>query len=326
MTKTDLLLDVVVFIAVVAFVEGLFTLLHEMRHGPDKPINRRLQAIAAHGNDHGAALASLLRKPMAEGLPWLKSLLRGTLLLRLERLIATSGLRISTQRVVLYIGILTLVLFLTFNALSHRNLASLFAAAALGIAIPLVIIMRVRNKRAARVTAQLPDALDMMVRSMRAGHPVPAGIGLVAREMQDPLGTEFGIVHDEMAYGLDLRQALEKMRDRLGLSEINYMVVAIRIQYATGGSLAEVLASLASIIRERGKLRAKAKAMSAEARLSGKILGALPILVVLGINLLNPTFYSAVPESTGLQIALGTAASMVLLGWFLLRKFTNFTV
>jgi len=175
----------------------------------------------------------------------------------------------------------------------------------------------------ARILAQMPDALDMLVRSVRAGHPVPTGVGLVAREMSPPIATEFAAVFDEMSYGIDLRQALEKMSRRLRMIEIDYMVAAIRIQSSTGGNLAEVLASLSRVMREKVKLKAKILALSAEARFSGLVLSALPILVVAGLQLLNPHYYDIARDHPSLKWILGTAAVVTLVGIVLVRKIVH---
>jgi tight adherence protein B len=166
----------------------------------------------------------------------------------------------------------------------------------------------------------------MLVRSLRAGHPVMTGINLVAQEMPDPIGTEFGLVFDEMSYGLDIRESLEKMASRLKVLEIDYMVVAIRVQQGTGGSLAEILTSFVSVMRQRQLLHAKVKAVSAEARLSAKILGGLPIVVVGAITLINPHYYDEAKTNPGLAYVLGGAALLALTGILLLRRVTNIRV
>ena len=130
-----------------------------------------------------------------------------------------------------------------------------------------------------------------MVRSMRAGHPVSVAVTLVARELSDPIGTEFGMVADEMTYGLDLEAALQNMCMRVGQQDLPFVLVAISIQSRTGGNLAEVLSNLSRVIRDRFKLRRRVKAMSAEGRMSAGALSLIPLLVFLAVNLLAPGFY-----------------------------------
>src|SRR5207245_8135668 len=128
-----------------------------------------------------------------------------------------------------------------------------------------------------RSAEEPPAALDRFVRSVRAGHPIPTAIRMIAVEMPAPSGTEFGMVLDSMKYGLDLRDALQRMTQRVPVPELQYMVGAIRIQHAAGGNLAEILGSLSSIMRERLNLYMKVKALSAESRLSGKVLACIPV-------------------------------------------------
>jgi tight adherence protein B len=199
-------------------------------------------------------------------------------------------------------------------------------ALALGIGGPLLWIVYIRRRRMLRITAQLPDALDMLVRSLRAGHPVATGVGLVAREMNPPIATEFGAVFDEMSYGVDLRQAFEKMSQRLRIIEIDYMIAAMRIQSSTGGNLAEVLGALSNVMREKVKLKAKILALSAEARFSGVVLAALPILVVIALFLLNPHYYDIAKDHPVLKWILGAAAGEMLVGIVLVRKIVHIRV
>jgi tight adherence protein B len=166
----------------------------------------------------------------------------------------------------------------------------------------------------------------MFVRSLRAGHPVPGAIRLVANEMPAPLGTEFGIVFDGITYGLDLREALQRMTRRIPAAEVSYLAGTIRIQHAAGGSLATVLSSLAHVMRERLKLELKVKALSAESRFSGKILAAIPFAVVVVILMRNPGFYAEASTNTGLALILYFAVFLVFVGIYLLRRIVNIRV
>jgi tight adherence protein B len=193
----------------------------------------------------------------------------------------------------------------------------------LGAMLPLWFIGHLRRRRYGKIASQLPDALDMLCRSMRAGHPVASGIKMVSEEMPDPIGTEFGLVYDEMSYGMDLRQSLEKMSRRLRIFEINYMITSMRLQAGTGGNLAEILGSLANVIRERKKLHDKVRALSAEARLSGKILGALPFGVVTILVIINPHYYDGARTNLLLMSILVGAVALCFVGIFLLRRVVN---
>ena len=142
--------------------------------------------------------------------------------------------------------------------------------------------------------AQFPDALDMIVRSLRAGHPVPIAITMVAREMRDPIGSEFGIVVDEITYGADLETALRNLYFRIGQDDLPLFVTAVAIQGSTGGNLGEILENLSAVIRQRFKMRRKIRALAAEGRASALILSSLPIAMFLIIQIVAPDFYASV--------------------------------
>ena len=147
--------------------------------------------------------------------------------------------------------------------------------------LPLLLLRRARNKRIKKFAGQLPDALDMIVRSLRAGHPTTVAIALVAREMPDPLGTEFGIVSDEITFGLSLEQAVRKLSQRVGFEGLHLLSVSLSIQAKTGGNLTEILSNLSSVLRERQKLRLKIRALSAEGRMSAWIISLFPVVMLV---------------------------------------------
>ena len=142
----------------------------------------------------------------------------------------------------------------------------------------------------------MPDALDIIVRSLHSGHPINSAIAMVAEEMPDPIGSEFGIAVDEITYGLDLRQALENMSLRIDHQDLQYIIISIKIQHGTGGNLAEVLTNVSTVIRRRFHMYRKIKAISAEGRWSAYILSALPFIVLGAITILNPAYYKGVED------------------------------
>jgi tight adherence protein B len=203
---------------------------------------------------------------------------------------------------------------------------AIFASLAVGIVLPILYLKNRRSERIKQFSEQLPDALDIMVRSLQAGHPISAAMGLVTKEMADPIGTEFGITVDEMTYGLDLRDALQNMGRRLEVQDFQYVVVTINIQSETGGNLAEVLQNLSFVIRERFRMFKKIKALSSEGRISAIILSATPFLTGATILVASPTYYLQVAEDPlFLPLMLGSLALM-LTGIFVMFRMVNFRV
>jgi tight adherence protein B len=315
---------VVAAVAGVAFVGGVYFLLFDQTGRARRQADQRL--FATPGNEEQAAAAELLRRrSYTFGMsPWLAQLFSTSPIRWFDNLVASGGIGGSPDKVMLYMVIATIGIVVVLSLFLHWPLSwCLAAGAGGGVLLPIWILIKARHRRLAKITDQLPDALDMLVRSLRAGHPVSTGIGMIAEEMPDPIGREFGIVYDEMSYGLDLRQALEKMSDRLGHYVIDYLVVAMRVQYGTGGNLAEILTSLSDVLRERSRLQGKVRALSAESRLSGRILSGLPVAVVLVLMYINPHYYDAAWTNVYLASILAGAGGLLLLGIVLLRRFVN---
>jgi tight adherence protein B len=222
---------------------------------------------------------------------------------------------------------LSLVLWILMLVASPLSpLASLPMAIIMGISIPVVLLLRKKRLRLKAFQEQLPDALDMMVRSLRAGHPIRASMTLVADEMADPMGSEMGITVDEVTYGLDLREALENLRRRVPLMDLQYMVVTINIQYGTGGNLGEILSNLSSVIRDRFRLLKKVDALSAEGRLAAVVVGVIPAVIGVGMSLINPVYYTeAMGHKAFLPIAIGTVV-LYFISMFAIYKIVNIRV
>lgn len=266
----------------------------------------------------------LRRRTLADGLsPWLAEILLTRRIADFEALIAGSGTRHSPARVLIGMGFVVVVGTLGLTLAGYEGVRSFAGGLIVGAVLPLLVLMRMRRSRLANLVMQLPDAIDTLVRSLRAGLPIPIGIRMIASDMPDPVRTEFRHVCDAMSYGLDLREALEQLARRLQVAEVKYMVAAIRIQYTSGGNLAEVLSSLSAVMRERVRFKMKVKALSAESRLSGNIMAAAPFLVVGGMFYLHPEFYKDVPGSPLLRAIMGGAAVLIFVGIVLMRRLVN---
>jgi tight adherence protein B len=215
-------------------------------------------------------------------------------------------------------------------AMAMRVLFSLSLAAVLAtftivvVVFPLLWLRRARKRRVAKFEAQLPDALDMIVRSLRAGHPASVAIALVAREMPDPIGTEFGIVSDEITFGLSLEQAARKLSERVGFEGLHLLSVSLSIQSKTGGNLTEILANLSKVLRERRKLRMKIRSISAEGRMSAIIISMFPIVMFGILALVTPSYYGDVWGSPIIAPVFIIFGAWALLGDFIMYRMVNF--
>ena len=210
----------------------------------------------------------------------------------------------------LFIGIPTLVAFGLFVLV--------------GILLPILVLRRARNRRITRFAAQLPDALDMIVRSLRAGHPTSVAIALVAREIADPLGTEFGIVSDEITFGLSLEQAVRKLSERVGFEGLHLLSVSLAIQARTGGNLTEILSNLAKTLRERQKLKMKVRALSAEGRWSAILLSCFPLAMFAILLVVAPSYYGKVWGDPLIVPVFTVFGSWALIGDYIMYRMINF--
>ncbi|RUX41490.1 type II secretion system F family protein, partial [Mesorhizobium sp. M4A.F.Ca.ET.050.02.1.1] len=190
--------------------------------------------------------------------------------------------------------------------------------------LPVMSLRFQRGRRLKRFGMQLPEALELITRGLKAGHPVPVAISMVAREMPDPIGTEFGVIADEVTYGSDLVSALNSLFDRVGHEDLPLFVTAVSIQNSSGGNLREILDGLSSTIRERGKLRRKVRAISTEGRMSAYILTAVPALLFAAIMVMMPQFYKSVWGEPKTWYLLGGSVTWLMLGNAIMFKMSNF--
>ncbi len=242
-----------------------------------------------------------------------------------RKLLIQSGLRISIGRFATYCILLFILASVALRfATTLPAIVVAVIALAVCVLLPIQIVRIMRSRRQNGFSQQLPDALDIIVRSLRSGHPVPVAIALVGREMQDPAGSEFGLAVDEMTYGLDLPRALKNLADRVGIEDLSLLVTAVSLQSQSGGNLSEVLGNLSRVMRERFQLRRKVRAFSAEARFSGVGLSVLPIVIASLVYLQNPNYYLDVwDEPIFIPVWVGLALWSIL-GDVVMYKMINF--
>ena len=201
---------------------------------------------------------------------------------------------------------------------------ALAASAAASFGIPLIALIGLRNKRLTKLMNQLPDALDLMSRGLIVGHPLNVTVNSVATDMRDPIGTEFGIIQDQVSYGDDIVTAFNGFADRVELEDARYLAVSVAIQHGTGGNLARVLQVLSKVIRDRATMRQKIQAISAEGRLSAMILTILPIAIFGIINITTPGFYGDVQGDPLFRPFAIAVVSLIVMQAIILNRLVNF--
>lgn len=283
-------------------------------------VNRRLKIFNEAKSQHDVLL--LLRRERG-----LSSEGRYRLpLVWFNRLVLQSGLGVSASRLAAMAVVPASLVFAVVTRFAQDPvLAGGGAVAAAGL-MPILGLYYLRGKRRKRFEAMLPDAVDVMVRSLRAGHPLPIAITMVGREMADPIGTEFGMTADEMTYGLDLETAMSNMNARVGQEDLALLAVAISIQARTGGNLAEILHNLAGVLRARFKMRRRIKAVSAEGRASAIGLSVLPCAVFVIMNAVAPDFYGEIWSEPLTLKVLGFAVALMAVGNMIMFRMVNFRI
>jgi tight adherence protein B len=210
--------------------------------------------------------------------------------------------------------------------LTHQLLAAPVAAVLFGVGGPIMFLKVMGTRRAQALGHQLPQALEIVVRSLEAGHPVPTAIALVGREMADPIGTEFGMASDEIAYGGTLEQAIERMSQRCQHPDVDLFAATVRLQERAGGNLTGLLKLNASTVRERHRMRLKIKAATAEGRMSAVILTAAPFVAGGALTLISPAFYGAVIHERFIQTGLAGMFVWVLIGNMVMRRMVDMRI
>ncbi len=249
-----------------------------------------------------------------------------TPLIYLNKLILQSGARIGLSGVALSaLACAAAAGCIAFLAGAGAFLCAL-AAVATGVGLPIVVLRAMRDGRQRRFEEQLPEAIDTIVRSLKAGHALSLAIVTVSRHLPDPIAAEFKVTAAEMSYGLDLETAMVNLHTRVGQADLGLLALSVSIQSQTGGNLAEILSSMARIIRERFKLRRKAHALASEARVSAYVLTALPVLLLGVLWLISPGYYGDIWGMDYVKPVLGGAAVWMLLGDYVMYRMSRIRV
>ncbi|MGL5839169.1 MAG: type II secretion system F family protein [Sphingorhabdus sp.] len=322
---------IAVFAAVFLISERLIATLRQRGKG-SRAINKRLKMI--EGGLDREIVSSRLRKS-APGTFANASGIVGRLGRSVERAAIASGLPMAPNQIMIGMAMATAavsgVILLGAGIAGYSiGLGTIQLAVVLGLCfgsgIPIMILSRMAEKRRKKMQEQFPVALDIFVRGLRSGHPIGSALDLLTKEMEDPLGSEFGLVVDEVAYGADLRDALQNMADRWGIDDIQMFVVSLSVQNETGGNLAEILSNLSNVIRERHSMYMKVRALSSEGRMTAVILTALPVLALSALFLTNPAFYIDIAQDPIFPIGFISLIVLYIIGFITIRRMIDLKV
>ncbi|UOA31115.1 hypothetical protein DSM110093_00875 [Sulfitobacter sp. DSM 110093] len=310
-----------IFIGVLVLVEGLYLVAFGKSISLNSRVNRRLEML-----EKGARREEVLdklRKEMQQHMNAKSIPLYSLLSERAQK----AAIAFTPQQLLMIMAGLAAVAFLglTIGTDASVSVRALMAIA-MGVGAVFFWVSHKAGKRMAMIEEQLPDAVELMVRSLRVGHPFSNAISIVSKEIQDPLASEFGVIADEAAYGRDLGEALKDMAERLDMQDLRFLAVAVTIQQQSGGNLAEILAGLAKVIRARFRLFRRVKAITAEAKWSGKFLSGFPLAALVVINLGDPHYYDEVRDHPYFIPACFLVGIFLVLNLFVMRILTNIKV
>jgi tight adherence protein B len=292
----------------------------------DQIEKRMQQMLREHGPEATKRELELLKQELLSDIPLFHRLmLRFQVFNQLQDMLRQADVKINVNTFILFslasgvVGSLALLFF--SGSLIGALMGMLILAA-----VPLLLVMRKRRKRFRLFLEQLPDALELMVRSLQAGHSFSSALQMVATEMPDPISREFGKAYEEQNLGLNIKIALENLVERVPILDLKLCVTAVLIQREIGGNLSEVLQNISHTIRERFRIQGEIRVKSAQARLSGYIVSALPFFLFFWINIVNPKYMNSLYEHEWGMTILGGAIVMQVIGWLIIKKIVNIEV
>ncbi|HWL93683.1 MAG TPA: type II secretion system F family protein [Phycisphaerae bacterium] len=309
---------------------AIFSLVRDLRKPDSRRVQDRLREKSGFDGGTDASTeklvkASILRtKREAESLIG-QALSKLSVIGALQRMLDQANLNLGASSVLMYLTGLSAISYIAgyFLKLELWLTISLAVGAFL---LPLIVVFIMRKIRLNKFLNQLPDVFELMSQALRAGHSLPNAILVISQQLHDPVRSEFARVFHEQNLGIKIEDSLKNMAKRIGMMDVNFFVTAVCIQRQTGGDLAEVLDNISGVIRERIKLFGMVKALTAEGRLSGWVLLALPIVVFVLEMVVNPAYADKLLDTQIGNYMLITGAVMQLLGLAMIQKIVNIKV
>jgi len=314
---------VLIFMACVFVIEMVHYAYRNMRNQDLGKVRKRLRTLTREKHDSGT---SILRRRALSRVPLFhRALLRLPLAKRLDRVLQQADVRYTLGFFMQLMVFLGAIGFFGCWLVTRNHLLSTLVAALLG-GIPLFHLHSKKRQRMQKFQRQLPDALELIARALRAGHAFSSGMKLAADELDDPVGTEFDATLDEINFGVSVPDALKNLSSRVDCPDLKYFVVSVIVQRETGGNLAEIIESIAHLIRERFKLQGRIRVLAAEGKLSAIILLILPFLVVIALRFINPDYITTlVTDPIGKGMA-ATGAFLMIMGVLVMKRMINIKV
>ena len=320
----DLLIAMTIFILTLALIEGTYYALRRMRSREKREVLRRLRGYST--TEYEREIIDIMRKSMLSEVPWLNRMLLSIRWTdKLSRMIEQSGTESTLGVFILLSIVLASGGFVIGLWVASNALLSLIIAFFLGV-FPFLYVYLKKKRRMEKFQRQLPDALDLIARALKAGHAFTSGLKMVGDELEEPVGTEFEKTLHEINFGSGIPEALKNLTQRVDCPDLRFFINSVIIQRETGGNLAEILAKIAYLIRERFKLQNRVQVLSAEGKLSAIILIAIPFVIALALSVLNPVYINTLFIDPVGKALVAFALLMMVLGIIVMKRMIKIRV
>jgi tight adherence protein B len=319
-----ILVVIVIFAIVFLAIQTSILAYRSIRYPNRSKIKERLKAFSSE--EYDVSITDIRKKRILSKIPFINRLLSGAATVnRLETLVMQADSKYPVGFFLLLTAVLALSGYTVGLLIWRHHLISLLLSVPLACS-PIFYLVLKKKKRMSRFEAQLPEALDLIARALKSGHAFASGMKMVAEEFGNPLGAEFRETMEEIHYGASTEDALKSLTLRVDCPDLKYFVISVILQRETGGNLAEIIESIAYIIRERFKLQGKIRILSAEARFSALILILLPFITVIAMHFLNPDYISTLLSTELGRTSIGIALGMMFIGVLVMKRIIKIRV
>lgn len=320
-----LLIAVITFIVVALLVLGIWMLAST--DSSQEVVKKRMSAVRkAERRGETSLNLKLVRDELMSSVPLMhRILMQWAWASKLQDFVVQAGMTMKPAKLILFSAVLGLGSYVVAG-MFYSHFYVTIPALILGAAIPFMVVAVKRQRRLRKFEEAFPEALDLLGRAVRAGHAFTTGLEMIAKECPEPLALEFRTTFEEQNFGLPLRDALLNLTERVPIVDVRFFVTALLIQKETGGNLAEILDGLASVVRDRFRLHREVQVRTAQGRLTGMILIALPIVVAIALTFINPSYMRVLIDDPKGPAIIAISAGMQLVGSLLLWKIIHFEV
>jgi tight adherence protein B len=313
---------------VVCIVVGIVWMIAGRSDGRQDMVRRRMESVRkAESRGEVSADLKLVRDELYSNVPQLQKLLmRLPLSDSLQNFINQAGMKMKAGKFVLWTAVAGLSTYLIVSLFYSEHGIAAFALGLIALVVPFAVVAFKRSRRLAQFEEHFPEALDLIGRAVRAGHAFTTGLEMVSKESAEPVSGEFRATFEEQNFGLPLRDALLNMAERVPLIDVRFFVTALLVQKETGGNLAELLDELSRLIRERFRIYREVKVRTAQGRLTAGVLIALPFIMLVVMQFLNPDYVKPLWNDPIGPIMLSIAVGLQIVGSLIIWKIVHIEV